>query len=70
MSNHNDSGQVQRRGGGAVAALLWLVLLVSGAANAAGTAVGLDYPARMIAGGVAMACIAGLVTYYVRRKAN
>ncbi|GAA4538286.1 hypothetical protein [Amycolatopsis samaneae] len=69
MSKHNESGQVQRRGG-AVAALLWLVLLASGAANAAGTAIGLDETMRMIAGGVAVVCIAGLVTYYARRKAD
>ncbi|MFD9894964.1 hypothetical protein ACFWY9_36930 [Amycolatopsis sp. NPDC059027] len=70
MSDHNDSRQVRRRGGGAVAALLWLVLLVSGAANAAGTAVGLDSTSRVIAGGVAVVCIAGLVTYYARRGRN
>ncbi|MEU7789034.1 MULTISPECIES: hypothetical protein [unclassified Amycolatopsis] len=48
--------------------LLWLVLLVSGAANAAGPLIGLDFTIRMVAGGIAIVAIAGLITYYVRRR--
>ncbi|MEV7097233.1 hypothetical protein AB0M80_30695 [Amycolatopsis sp. NPDC051045] len=47
---------------------LWLVLVVSSAVNAGGPLVGLDFTVRMIAGGVAIAAIAGLITHYVRRK--
>ncbi|MBE1498228.1 hypothetical protein H4696_005328 [Amycolatopsis lexingtonensis] len=48
--------------------LLWLVLLVSGAANAAGPLIGLDFTVRMVAGGIAIVAIAGLITHYVRRR--
>ncbi|WP_439377173.1 hypothetical protein [Amycolatopsis lexingtonensis] len=48
--------------------LLWLVLLVSGAANAAGPLIGLGLPVRMVAGGIAIVAIAGLITHYVRRR--
>jgi len=48
--------------------LLWLVLVVSSAVNAGGPLVGLDFPIRMVAGGIAIAAIAGLITHYVRRR--
>ena len=48
--------------------LLWFVLVVSSAVNAAGPLVGLGLPVRMVAGGVAIAAIAGLITHYVRRR--
>ncbi|MFI5591779.1 hypothetical protein ACIA5G_42495 [Amycolatopsis sp. NPDC051758] len=50
------------------AALLWVVLAVSSAVNAGGPLVGLDFTIRMVAGGVAIAAIAGLITFYVRRR--
>jgi hypothetical protein len=48
--------------------LLWLVLVVSSVVNACGPLVGLDFPIRMVAGGIAIAAIAGLITHYVRRR--
>ncbi|MBE8521931.1 hypothetical protein ILP97_31355 [Amycolatopsis sp. H6(2020)] len=48
--------------------LLWLVLVVSAAVNAAGPLVGLGLPVRMVAGGIAVAAIAMLITRYVRRR--
>ncbi len=48
--------------------LLWLVLVVSAAVNAAGPLVGLGLPVRMVAGGVAIGAIALLITHYVRRR--
>ncbi|KDN23996.1 hypothetical protein [Amycolatopsis rifamycinica] len=49
-------------------ALLWLVLVVSAAVNAAGPLVGLGLPVRMVAGGVAIGAIALLITHHVRRR--
>ncbi|MDX3192828.1 hypothetical protein PV458_30840 [Streptomyces sp. MN03-5084-2B] len=48
--------------------LLWLVLVVSAAVNAAGPLVGLGLPVRMVAGGIAIGAIALLVTHHVRRR--
>lgn len=48
--------------------LLWLVLAVSSAVNAGGPLVGLDFTIRMVAGGIAIAAIALLITHYVRRR--
>ncbi|MDS0139230.1 MULTISPECIES: hypothetical protein [unclassified Amycolatopsis] len=48
--------------------LLWLVLVISATVNAGGLLVGLDLLPRTIAGGIAVAAIAGLVTHYVRRR--
>ncbi|MEV6447273.1 hypothetical protein [Amycolatopsis sp. NPDC051716] len=48
--------------------LLWLVLVVSAAVNAAGPLVGFGLPVRMVAGGIAIAAIALLVVHYVRRR--
>jgi hypothetical protein len=48
--------------------LLWLVLVVSSVVNAGGPLVGLDFTIRMVAGGIAIAAIAGLITHYVRRR--
>ena len=48
--------------------LLWLVLVVSSAVNAGGPLVGLGLPVRMVAGAIAIAAIAGLITHYVRRR--
>jgi hypothetical protein len=48
--------------------ILWFVLVVSSAVNAAGPLMGLGLAARMVAGGVAIAAIAGLITHYVRRR--
>jgi hypothetical protein len=48
--------------------LLWLVLVVSSAVNAAGPLAGFGLPVRMIAGGIAIGAIAGLVVHYVRRR--
>jgi hypothetical protein len=49
-------------------ALLWVVLVVSSVVNAGGPLVGLDSTVRMVAGGIAIAAIAGLITHYVRRR--
>ncbi|SEF36383.1 hypothetical protein SAMN05421837_110138 [Amycolatopsis pretoriensis] len=48
--------------------VLWVVLAVSAAVNAGGSVTGLDFTLRMIAGGIALAATAGLITYYVRRR--
>jgi len=48
--------------------LLWLVLVVSAAVNAAGPLVGLDLLPRTIAGGIAVVMIGLLITHYVRRR--
>ncbi|MFB9689698.1 hypothetical protein [Amycolatopsis plumensis] len=48
--------------------LLWLVLVVSAAVNAAGPLVGLGLPVRTVAGAVAIGAIALLITHYVRRR--
>ncbi|WP_410572286.1 hypothetical protein [Amycolatopsis sp. cmx-4-61] len=48
--------------------LLWLVLVVSGAVNAAGPLVGLGTPVRMVAGAVAVVAIGLLIAHYVRRR--
>ncbi|MFF1607306.1 hypothetical protein ACFVYA_05945 [Amycolatopsis sp. NPDC058278] len=48
--------------------LLWLVLVISSAVNAAGPLAGLGLPVRTIAGGIAIGAIALLVTHYVRRR--
>ncbi|MET8999505.1 hypothetical protein [Amycolatopsis sp. NPDC004169] len=48
--------------------LLWLVLVISGAVNAAGPLLGLGWPVRMVAGVIAIGAIAGLVVHYVRRR--
>ncbi|MFJ7218782.1 hypothetical protein [Amycolatopsis sp. NPDC098790] len=52
----------------ATPALLWVVLVISAAVNAGGSVTGLDFTLRMIAGGIALAATAGLITYYVRRR--
>ncbi|WP_370971112.1 hypothetical protein [Amycolatopsis sp. cg9] len=62
MTNENAPART------AVPVLLWLVLLVSGITNAAGPLIGLDFTVRMVAGGIAVVAIAGLVTHYVRRR--
>ncbi|MFJ9784745.1 hypothetical protein ACIRSS_34595 [Amycolatopsis sp. NPDC101161] len=48
--------------------VLWAVLVISAAVNAGGSVTGLDFTLRMIAGGIALAATAGLITYYVRRR--
>jgi len=48
--------------------LLWLVLVVSAAVNAAGPLVGWGLPVRTVAGGIAIVAIAVLITRYVRRR--
>ena len=48
--------------------LLWLVLLVSGVANAAGPLIGFGLPVRMVAGVIAIAAITGLITHHIRRR--
>ncbi|HET6708522.1 hypothetical protein [Amycolatopsis sp.] len=48
--------------------LLWLVLVVSSAVNAAGPLVGWGLPVRMVAGGIAIGAIALLIAHYVRRR--
>ncbi|MEU4248207.1 hypothetical protein AB0F15_12405 [Amycolatopsis sp. NPDC026612] len=48
--------------------LLWLVLVVSSAVNAAGPLVGLPLAARMAAGGIAVVMIALLIVHHVRRR--
>ncbi|WP_372669370.1 hypothetical protein [Amycolatopsis kentuckyensis] len=48
--------------------VLWVVLAISAAVNAGGSVTGLDFTLRMIAGGIALAATAGLITYYVRRR--
>ncbi|EOD66964.1 hypothetical protein [Amycolatopsis vancoresmycina] len=48
--------------------LLWLVLVVSGAVNAAGPLVGLGLVPRMVAGAIAVVTIGLLITHYVRRR--
>lgn len=50
------------------ATALWPVLIVSAAVNAGGPLLGLGLVPRMIAGGIAIAAIAGLVAHYVRRR--
>ncbi|ANN17989.1 hypothetical protein SD37_21620 [Amycolatopsis orientalis] len=47
---------------------LWLVLLVSAAANAIGQFAGMDYTLRMIAGAVAIICIVLLILRAVARR--
>ncbi|WP_414941257.1 hypothetical protein [Amycolatopsis sp. cmx-11-51] len=51
-----------------VTASLWLVLLVSAAANSIGQFAGMDYPYRMIAGAVSVICIVLLVIRYLARR--
>ncbi len=48
--------------------LLWLVLVVSSAVNAAGPLVGFGLPVRVAAGVIAIGAIAMLVVHYVRRR--
>ena len=48
--------------------LLWLVLVVSSAVNAAGPLAGLGLPVRMVAGCIAVVMIGLLITHYVRRR--
>ncbi|ADJ43199.1 hypothetical protein AMES_1377 [Amycolatopsis mediterranei S699] len=48
--------------------LLWLVLVVSSAVNAAGPLVGFGMPVRIVAGVIAIGAIAMLVVHYVRRR--
>ncbi|MFC3452103.1 hypothetical protein [Amycolatopsis speibonae] len=56
--------------GALVTASLWLVLLVSAAANSIGQFAGMDWTFRMIAGAVSVVCIVLLIIRYVlRRKA-
>ncbi|MEU3623713.1 hypothetical protein BS329_37150 [Amycolatopsis coloradensis] len=55
-------------GGTMVTASLWLVFLVSAAANAIGQFAGMDWTLRMIAGGVSVVCIVLLVIRYVARR--
>jgi hypothetical protein len=50
------------------APLLWVVLIISAAVNAGGPLVGLGVVPRMIAGGIAIAAIAGLVIQHLRRR--
>jgi membrane protein DedA with SNARE-associated domain len=51
-----------------VAPLLWVVLVISAGTNAVGSATGLDFTLRTIAGSVALVCTGLLITYYVRRR--
>ncbi|WP_086844384.1 hypothetical protein [Amycolatopsis kentuckyensis] len=48
--------------------LLWLVLVVSSAVNAAGPVLGWGLPVRTVAGGIAVVMIGLLITHYVRRR--
>jgi hypothetical protein len=48
--------------------LLWFVLVVSSAVNAAGPLAGLGLTVRTVAGGIAIVMIALLITHYVRRR--
>ncbi|QKV75872.1 hypothetical protein [Amycolatopsis sp. Hca4] len=61
-----NNDEVSTRTAGPI--LLWLVLVISGAVNAAGPLLGLGLPVRMVAGVIAVAAIAGLVVHYVRRR--
>ncbi|HET6289364.1 MAG TPA: hypothetical protein VFG15_21770 [Amycolatopsis sp.] len=55
-------------GGTMVTASLWLVLLVSAAANSIGQFAGMDWTLRMIAGAVSVVCIVLLIVRYVARR--
>ncbi|MBB5959565.1 hypothetical protein FHS29_006186 [Saccharothrix tamanrassetensis] len=68
MSNRTDVDRVRRPGGVVVPALLWIVLAASGVVNSLGSQVGIDFTARMAAGGVAVLCIVLLIVYHVRRR--
>jgi hypothetical protein len=50
------------------APLLWLVLVISSAVNAAGSLTGLDFTLRTIAGSIALVCAGLLIARYVRRR--
>ncbi|MEV6906118.1 hypothetical protein [Amycolatopsis sp. NPDC051071] len=58
----------EKAGGTLVTASLWLVLLVSAAANSIGQFAGMEYLYRMIAGAVSLICIVLLVIRYVARR--
>ncbi|MDT7804781.1 MAG: hypothetical protein QOI78_8214 [Actinomycetota bacterium] len=51
-----------------IAPILWVVLVVSAGVNGIGSATGLDFTLRMIAGSVALVCTGLLITHYVRRR--
>ncbi len=51
-----------------IAPVLWVVLAVSAGTNAVGSATGLDFTLRMVAGSVALVCTVLLITHYVRRR--
>ncbi|EME62605.1 hypothetical protein [Amycolatopsis decaplanina] len=57
-----------KSGGALVTASLWLVLLVSAAANSIGQFAGLDWTYRMVAGAVSVVCIVLLIIRYVARR--
>lgn len=55
-------------GGPAVTTLLWLIFIASATTNSIGGFTGLDNTFRMVAGGIAVACLVVLIVRFAARN--